>query len=84
MLDKIIKTLQTQTTPLSQKDLSEKLGISPKLLNHMLDMLVKKGKLEETTQLLYDTCLDCDHCPIFNLCALKIDYPEKRYRIKRD
>jgi len=84
MLDKIIKTLQTQTTPLSQKDLSEKLGISPKLLNHMLDTLVKKGKLEETPQLLNETCTDCDHCPIFSLCSLKIDYPEKHYRIIRD
>jgi hypothetical protein len=81
MLQKVLDAIKEQHGVISRDSLSQKLGITPDMLEHILDVLVQKGKLAEHSLHLPEGCPGCDGCPTLNHCNLADIFNEKVYRV---
>jgi hypothetical protein len=78
MISQILQMLKSTGKPLSLEMINQKLAVEPSALEAMLELLVKKGKIqkispEETSK--DQGCPLCGGCQIRSYCADSINTP---------
>ena len=80
MLSQVLSHLQQRSGAFDEETLCRQLGISPQMLDHMLDTLIRLGKLQPVEPPTPAGCTQCRDCPIAN-CTPALEYKESRFRV---
>lgn len=82
MLQNLINLLEKYPNQLTQEQICQHLEVSPQSLQAMLDILVRKGRLETNSLQAQGTCtISCRDCPVLEHCALTNNCQETFYRV---
>lgn len=81
MLNELIEILSDQSAEISHERICQQLGISPGSLQSMLDILVRKGRLQPIIP-EDGTCeTGCQTCPALQKCALQSESQTGIYKL---
>lgn len=80
MLQQVLDHLGHHRGAISLEDLCADLGLSPQTAESLLDLLVRKGRLEELG-LGAEACSSCEGCPLIQRCGVGGVVGERYFRL---